>query len=207
MHAHADQPNHPSRSPGSWTPQQALAEQARLARQITRDRQRISSAEVPLGLFGVLSLIAALIASTGQWTALGIFWSIAGPAGGGFLAWWFRRQDLRLRFDQPPTAAMVVTAISLVAGALVLGWSGEGESVFFAVGCGYVLFAAATANATTFRVAVAIIAATWLAQADRWLALTGASEPARSAALTATVGIVQLIGAVTERQRTRRADA
>lgn len=189
------------------SPQQALAAQARVAARVDRDRRRASSAAMPLALFGVCSLIASGIASGGHWTALGIFWSIAGPAGGALIGWWYRRQDLRLRFDRPPTVVLVTTSVMIVGGALVLGWAGAGNATFFAVGCGYVIFAAASDNANVLRVAIAIIALTWLAQVDAWTAATGLTGAGRSGVLSAAVGLAQLAGAAAETMRTTRRDA
>jgi hypothetical protein len=184
------------------TPEGALAEQRRIADRVERDRRIASSAAMPLGLFGVASLVAAVVMIAISPVAVGIYWSVVGPVGGLFLAWWYRKRELRLPFDGPPTAVMVYTAVTLVVGALVLGWSGDGMLAFFAVGSAYVLFAAASDNRSTFQVAVAILALTWVAQLDAWTGLTGVSESTRGAALSAAVGISQLAGAVAERRRT-----
>lgn len=186
-----------------WSPDDALGMQRTVAARVERDRRRSTSAALPLGLFGLLSLVGAGLALTEDWTTLGIFWSIAGPLGGGCIGWWSRRQDLRLPFGGPTPAVMVSIAAGMVAGALILGWSGAGDLVFFAIGCGYLLFAVATGNRATFWVAVAILAAVWLSQVDEWAGASDLAPHTRTAGLMLAVAAAQLAGAAAEIRRVR----
>ncbi len=130
----------------AFTPEAALALKEQVDERVRRDRQRAESDAFPLGLFGVVSLVAAVIAASGHSVALGIYWAIAGPVGGALIGWHHRRHELRIRFERPPAVVMIVTAAGLALGATVLGWTGGAEAAFFAVGSGYVVFSALTAN-------------------------------------------------------------
>lgn len=191
----------------AFTPEAALALQQQIDERVQADRRKVESDAFPLGLFGVVSLIAAAIAATGHTTALGIYWSIAGIVGGSLIGWHSRRRELRFRLEGPPTAALIATAVSLALGATLLGWTGGAEPAFFAVGSGYVLFAALTGNPNTFRVAVAILACTWLSQIEAWSGAVGLSTTARTVILTTLVGIAQLTGAAVEHRRAHRSPA
>lgn len=186
------------------TPEAALAMQRQIDERVQVDRRKAESDAFPLGLFGVVSLVAAAIAVAGHVSALGIYWAIAGPVGGALIGWHHRRQELRFRITGPPAAAVIATAASLAIGATVLGWTGGAEAAFFAVGSGYVLISAITTSPITFRVAVAILVVTWISQIEAWSGIVGLSSSARTVALTALVGVAQLIGAAVEHRRAHR---
>lgn len=188
----------------AFTPEAALALKEQVDERVRRDRQRAESDAFPLGLFGIVSLVAAVIAASGHSVALGIYWAIAGPVGGALIGWHHRRHELRIRFERPPAVVMIVTAAGLALGATVLGWTGGAEAAFFAVGSGYVVFSALTANPVVFRVALAILLCTWLSQIEAWTGLVGLSTTARTVILTAVVGIAQLTGAAVEHRRAAR---
>lgn len=187
-----------------WPPDQALQTHAALTDRVHLDRHRAASAAFPLGLFGVFSIAAAAIASTGNWVALGLYWTIAGIAGGVAIGWWFRRREFGAALSGAPAARLMRIAAAMVAATLLLGWSGAGNATYFAVGCGYVLIALASRNRVTRHVGVAVIAFTLIGAVESWTSLTDIEATTSAVALTLAVASAQLVGAWAEVRRVRR---
>lgn len=77
----------------------------------------------PLVLFGALTLVSAVVVVTAGPDWLGLFWLVAGPAGGAAIAVHSVRRERR-RGVRRPAAGYVATAVAIVAGCLLLGSGG-----------------------------------------------------------------------------------
>jgi nitrate reductase NapE component len=115
-----------------------------------RDRSRASASMMwfPLLLFGALSLLSAPVVGWFGGAALGMFWLVAGPAGGVATGVVSARRGRRVGAEVPAGPYLAV-AVLILAGALVAGWAGDalGEHMISAAGpplaisAGYLLFA------------------------------------------------------------------
>jgi hypothetical protein len=98
----------------------------------------------PLVVFGALTLASAVVQWVWSGPAVGIYWAVAGLAGGIAVSLYYRSRELRLGLSTP-AAPYILTAAGMMAGAFVLPavTSGDVQQVVstFAVAAGYLVFA------------------------------------------------------------------
>lgn len=98
----------------------------------------------PMTLFGAFTLVAGLLCLIGDGDALGVYWALAGPAGGIAIGAHYARREAALGLCRP-AAPYIIVAIGLMAGAFLLPafTSGDLQEVvsYFAVAAGHLGFA------------------------------------------------------------------
>ena len=130
-------------------------------------RARASVMWFPLLLFGVLTLVSALVIGWYGGQALGPYWMVAGPAGGvatGIVAW---RRGSRVGAVVPAGPYLVV-AVFILVGASIAGWAGDALGVHLlsaagpslVVSFGYLLFARLERSRALTGVAAGLMVAT-----------------------------------------------
>jgi len=118
----------------------------------------------PLILFGGLSILSAPLAEMGEGQALGIFWLIAGPVGGGVTGLYFHRRELRVGAGRNGLP-YIITALGILVGTSAAGWFGgvtgrERLSQYgppLVVAVAYLVFARLEKS-----IALAALSSTWL---------------------------------------------
>lgn len=113
--------------------------------ELRRDTRRaLQSFWFPLALFGALTLLSAPFCAIADGRAVGLFWALAGPAGGIATSLHYARRETALGLSRP-AAPYIVVAVGLMAGAFVLPalTTGDLQDVvsYFAVAAGYLGFA------------------------------------------------------------------
>lgn len=135
---------------------QTLGELDRLRLQT---RRQLEGLHFPLVLFGSFSLVAAgLSAAIGE-EAQGLFWMVAGPAGGVAVSLYYRRRELDLGLTRAAWP-YVCTAIALLLGCVVLGVLEQPWSVgpWLVVAAGYLVFGGLERSAAVIGMSIALAA-------------------------------------------------
>lgn len=153
---------------------------------LRRDTRRaLRSFWFPLVLFGALTLVGGIACLMGDGGAIGIYWAVAGPAGGIATGVHYARREAATGVSRP-AAPYVVVAVGILAGAFILPalTSGDLQEVVsnFAVAAGYLAFAWIERDWRIAAIAV-LLAAVPLAT----LALVPGSACVVTAAVTGTV--------------------
>lgn len=135
---------------------QTLGELDRLRLQT---RRRLEGLSFPLVLFGGLSLVAAALSAAVGEEAQGLFWMLAGPAGGIAVSLHYRRRELDLGITRAAWP-YICTAVALILGCFVLGVLEQPWSVgpWLAVAAGYLVFGGLERSAAVMGMAVALAA-------------------------------------------------
>lgn len=107
-------------------------------------RQTLQTFWFPLVVFGALTLASTPFYRIGDGSAVGIFWMLAGPAGGIATGVHYGRREATVGLGRP-AAAYIVVAVAMMATAFLLPvvTSGHLAEVIshFAVAAGYLGFA------------------------------------------------------------------
>ncbi|MGI8684477.1 MAG: hypothetical protein ACR2MO_05215 [Acidimicrobiales bacterium] len=122
-------------------------------------RQTLQSFWFPLVVFGAITLLSSPFFLAGDGSAGGLFWAVAGPAGGIVTGTYYARREDDLGISRPP-APYIVVAVGIMVGAfgLPLLTSGDLQQVVsnFAVAAGYLGFAAIERDARIAAIAAVI---------------------------------------------------
>ena len=98
----------------------------------------------PLVVFGAITLASAVVQLAAPGSAVGLFWAVAGPAGGVAVGRFYRNRQLRLGLTRP-ALLYILTAIGIFVGAFALPMFTHGDLQevvsTFAVAAGYLAFA------------------------------------------------------------------
>ena len=102
----------------------------------------------PLVVFGSLTLGSAAVVPAAGGDAVGLYWAIAGPAGGVATGWYYYRHQQRTGVEGP-AAPYVATGLAILVGALLAGGLGSASASELAaavgptmvVSAGYFVFA------------------------------------------------------------------
>ncbi|MCA1674079.1 MAG: hypothetical protein LC799_18400, partial [Actinobacteria bacterium] len=109
-----------------------------------RTRGLLRSSWFPLVVFGPLMLASVPVGLLGGGPAVGVFWAVAGPAGGVAVGVYYRNRALQLGVSRSPLPYAATMAMMMV-GAFVLPalTAGDLREVvsLFAIAAGFVVFA------------------------------------------------------------------
>lgn len=180
-----------SEETASFSAADAAARIDEVGARVDDDRAKFNSMAFPLGLFGVISLIAGAVGAVGTASQYGTFWAVAGPVGGLTIAVWAWWTEVRWPFRRPHGIAMALTSVSLVVIASFAGFSGPDFLPFVAVGAAYIVFGMLSDSRHTLAVAVAILIITVAAA-------LGLPVVGQLWGISIAVGIAQLLGAAAE---------
>jgi len=135
---------------------QTLGELDRLRLQT---RRRLEGLSFPLVLFGGISLVAAALSAALGEEAQGLFWTLAGPAGGIAVSLYYRRRGLDLGLSRAAWP-YICTAIALLLACFVLGVLEQPWSVgpWLAVAAGYLVFGGLERSAAVIGMALTLAA-------------------------------------------------
>jgi hypothetical protein len=129
----------------------------------TRARRTAHASWVPLFVFGVLTLGAVPFALLGDDGYDGFYWLVAGPLGGAVTWQLVQRRGSEIGiFDRRARIYAAIIA-AMVAGALIIGWSGESAfseaGTLYPIAAGLLAIGAISRNLLIAAVGVAI--ASW----------------------------------------------
>ena len=166
------------------------AEEARELMEEIERRRRQTRADpggfwFPLVLFGVITLLSAVVAWRFGPERLGLFWIVAGPAGGIVTGIHYCRHQLQVGVEGNG-APYVITGVGILVGASSLGWLGDalGEHMVSVVGpCLVVSAGYAVFSRLERSIGLAVVAVV-LAVLAGAVAITGV-EPDRAAVILA----------------------
>jgi hypothetical protein len=152
-------------------------------------RSELSALWWPLFVFGILSLLSAVVIAGPGGDALGLYWTVAGPLGGIAVGLYYRHRE-RIIGVESPSLPYILTGLGIFVGALAAGVAGEaigsdlaaaaGPSLVVAVG--YLVFALLDRSLLLGAVAVALGVET------AWLWIAGGDAERTALILAATYG-------------------
>lgn len=165
-----------------------LGEHHHLRERVAADRAAALDATFPLALFGLIALGSAVVAAIAGDAAVGIFWSLAGPAGGLAIAVHYARAERRVQLRTIGPWRPVLLATAIVVSAGVLGRTEAPAAAFVAVAIGYLGFGlllestATVAAAAVTAIVAAAVAVSEPADPTVWLGVgVGAGQLACAA--------------------------
>lgn len=128
--------------------QQNPAEALREIEQLrSRTHRQINHFSFPLILFGALMVIDAAVGIAFGGRSAGLFWIVAGPAGGAATGFYYHRRESKLGVESNATP-IIATAVVMMVGCFAAGFGGAALDLpvlstlgpMFCISAGYLMF-------------------------------------------------------------------
>ena len=128
--------------------QQNPAEALREIEQLrARTHKQLNHFSFPLMLFGALMVVDAAIGIAFGGLPAGLFWIVAGPAGGAATGIYYYRREMKLGVESNPTP-IIATAVAMMIGCFAAGFGGAALELpvlsnlgpMFCISAGYLMF-------------------------------------------------------------------